>query len=245
MNCIRTLTGIFKYQLKLRMRYPLNFIMYIITIYIIFLTLFAGILKDIPIQRLILTFFLWSFSVAGYTEITLGIISEIKEGTIIQLFRSPCGYMFVITAINISSFVNISIISLIILFLMEITTHTFIKFNFISIAIILITVSSSYGIGLVITGLSLIHKEIRSFVQLINLLFAIAISLSPEKYPILKYIPISQGTYLMIKSIENQRLNIHEFFTLLLISFLYIAIGYLVFYLSMEKTRKDGTLSHY
>lgn len=238
-------------------RYFVNSLSGIIGVYIIFLLLFAGykglsgvIAYDGTIESLIVGYMVWVFSLFTYQQITLNITTEATQGTLEQLYLASTGYIKIALYRLLASFILHFIINVALLFILMLTTGKFLHLDIVSILpLLFLSLTGVAGIGLALGGLALIFKKIQSFLQLIQFFFIFLIAAPVGNYAILKIFPLSLGNEL-IQQVMVSKLRITQMINLDLVyliinSFIYLALG-LIIYKACEKiAMRKGLLSHY
>ncbi len=248
---LRVFNAVFRQGIIIRFRYPLNFISALITLYVIFFLLFKGSkmfysgMTDKSLEGLIIGFFIWIFSIMGYSELSWGLASEARQGTLEQLYLSPVGFNFVVSSINITSFVFNLFFSLIFLFLMEITTGKYLHFSFIQILSFIPTISFAYAIGMIMAGLTILYKQVQSMLQIVQFLFVFLLSVSSDKYVFLKILPITMGKDIINKLNKNKIIPFSDYLFLWCGAIFFLFVSYLLFDYFIKRTREKGVMGHY
>lgn len=251
--------AVFIKSLKIALRYPLNILSSIITLYLIFLAIFFGskfiignqpIIFNNTIEGLIVGFFVWTFALSGYSTLAWGLMEESETGTLEQLYMSPFGFGSISLFIVISDFLINLIWNIPWLFLMMITTGKFLQIDLLTITpLLILSLASIYGIGFIMGGLGLVYKRIQSLFQILQFVFIGFIAAPVDKVPIFKLLPLSLGTKLirdnMVDGISIFKMSLTDISILIFISFFYFFLGFYIFKLC-EKIAKDrGFLGHY
>lgn len=112
-------------------RYPFNTFSGLVTLYLIFLLLFAGAkyaqgfgvnVFGEGLEALVVGFLVWTFALAAYSDLSWEIMREAQQGTLEQLYMCPFGFRFVSIAWVLSSFLVSLIFAGVLLGLMMVTT---------------------------------------------------------------------------------------------------------------------------
>jgi len=239
-------------------RYPMNFISSLVSIYLIFFLIFIGY-KTVGgggpnfgqnLESIIVGFFLWTFAIAAYARLSWGLTSESTTGTLEQLYMSPVGFHWISVFIVISDFLISSLLEIPILFLMMLTTGKWLHIDVITLLILFIpTIGSVYGIGFISGGIALVYKRIQSFFQVLQFLFVILIMIPAHETTIAKFLPLSFGTYLihesMTQAVPFYRMNPADLAILYTNFLFYFFLGLWIFTRFEYYARKKGVLGHY
>lgn len=199
-------------------------------------------------ELLLAGYMLWSFSIMAINTMSDTISCEATSGTLEHKYMSivPLGVLNL--AIFIQSFITESLIVAVILIISKIIFNISISFNIISIVIILLTLMGMYGIGLILGGIALKEKKIGRIVFILQILFLFVsdtITSISNTIKISKFIPLTLGNDLLREAITYGSINSNKFYTLILISLIWITLGIIVFKIFEKKVKKDGSLGYY
>ncbi len=187
-------------------RYFFNSLGGIITLYVIFLMLFLGF-KGVggpnvgeSIEGLVVGYTLWMFALSAYQDITLTIQREAREGTLEQLYMSVYNFGWVMAAKTFAQ----SLINLIIvvgmLFLLMFTTGTFLNLDVVSLVpLVFFTLPNFFGLGFIFGGIALIFKQINNYLQIMQFVLILFVSVPVGSVPIFKFMPGSWGSSLIYR----------------------------------------------
>ncbi len=239
-------------------RYPFNLISAILSIYAIFLVIFFGYRAlgygqpnfGANIEGLIVGFTIWTFSIGAYSNLSWGLMNEARAGTLEQLYMCPLGFKWVIIYWIVANFLLNILFVIPILFLMMLTTGRWLHIDIVSLLpLFFVTIMGVYGIGFVTGGAALIFKRIQSFFQILQFVFIAFIAAPVGKYPLLKLLPLSEGTNLVGKVMMGRvpiwRLPPLELVLLLGVSLFYFFGGLWVFSWFEKKAKERGLLGQY
>lgn len=239
-------------------RYPFNTLSALVAIYLIFLLLFLGIkaftagktMYGGAVEGLIVGFFIWTFAIFAYSDLSFSLLQEARQGTLEQLYMTPVGFGWVNTFSILSNFVISLLLNALVLSLMMLTTGRLLHMDLVSLLpLLFVTLSGVYGIGLMMGGLALVYKRVEASFQILQFIFVILIATPSDKFPPMVYLPLSLGTELvsriMIDELSLLDIPLRELFFLTGNSIFYLALGYGVFKLCERKARKRGLLGHY
>ncbi|RKQ33950.1 ABC transporter permease [Oceanobacillus halophilus] len=238
-------------------RYLPNTIALLLTFYIIFLAMFAGIqvigdpsTQDANIQFVIVNYIFWYLSMMVVQDIGWQITNEATQGTFEQLSMSPMGVWRILFARLIALVAVHFLIVVFLLYLSMFTTGQWLNIDVISLLPILIsTLFSMFGLGFIIAGMSVVFKQVQAFLQILQFILAGLVFVPVSVAPILAFFPIVKGVDLvrgiMIDGITLSQVAFADYMILLFNAVFYFVIG-LVFYLNCEKVAmKKGLLAHY
>lgn len=238
-------------------RYYFDSISGILTILVFFYLIFFGV-KTVgggtpgfgkTLDGIIVGYFMWLMFVFSFQGVSWGIIEEAQRGTLEQVFMSPIPFEFQLFSRIIGNFVlNVSMV-VVLMYFAAFTTGRTLNFDFLTLIYLLIVgVMCATGIGMIIGGIALIFKRVSSFVQIVTI-GSLAFTMIDPKTPIMKFIPMSQVSYLMRQMAIN-KIGIMEFpfiehLYLWLVSLLYLSLGIFIFRLFEKKAMRTGALSQY
>ncbi|SEN69321.1 ABC-2 type transport system permease protein [Amphibacillus marinus] len=254
---------VYQFQANLRKqaiqmkRYAPNTIAMVLTVYIIFISIFAGIqlignpeTQAVTIQYTIINYIFWYLAMMLVNGIGYQIMSETSEGTFEQLGMTPSGIWRILSMRLLGEWVLHSIMVVLLLFLSMLTTGQWLNIDIIAILpIFLITSLSMYGLSFVIAGLTIVFKQIQALLQIFQFVLAglAFVSLSSIYYQL--FLPITKGIA-MIRAIMIDGYQITDFstmdFTLLIgNALIYIIIGLSMYLCCESYAMKKGLLAHY
>lgn len=243
-----------KYFIELK-RYAFNTVMMMVGIYILFTLVFIGLRSfDAGTETLdssIVGFALWIFAIMGFIELSWSILEEARNGTLEQLYLSPVSFGRISGYRLIASFlVNILLVGFFLLAMMIGTGHYLNLDPGVLILLFLVLLSVS-GIGFIMGGLALIFKKVQASLNIFQFLFIILL-MAPaiiDEGIILYILPVSWGSALinevMVSGTSFMDLSPLSILILLINSFAYLVIGYLVFAYMERIAKQRGLLGHY
>lgn len=238
-------------------RYLPNTIAMLATFYLIFLGMFAGIQvigdpgsQDIHTQYAIVNYVFWFLAFMVVNNIGYEVINEGMRGTLEQLSMSPMGIWRIMTArLVASTLLNFIMVSGL-LYAAMLTTGQWLTIDLKTILpILILTLISMFGLGLMIAGISIIVKQVQSFLQILQFILAALTFASLAKVPWLAYFPFVKGVDLvrhaMIDGVSISQMRWEDFSLLGLNALIYFTLG-LAFFLYCERVAiRKGLLSHY
>ena len=238
-------------------RYLPNTIAMLVTFYLIFLGMFAGIQvigdpgsQDLHTQYAIVNYVFWFLAFMVVNNIGYEVINEGMRGTLEQLSMSPLGIWRIMTARLIASTLLNFIMVSGLLYAAMLTTNQWLTIDLLTIMpILILTLISMFGLGLMIAGISIIVKQVQAFLQILQFILAGLTFVSLGKVPWLAYFPFVKGVDLvrraMIDGVSIGQMGMGDISLLGLNAIIYFSLG-LAFFLYCERYAiRKGLLSHY
>lgn len=245
-----------KEYLELR-RYLPNTIAMLITFYVIFLGMFAGIqvvgdpsAADMNTQYAIVNYIFWFLAMAVVNQIGFEITSEAMRGTLEQLSMSPMGIWRIVTARLASSMLLNFVLIVILLYASMLTTGQWLNLDVVTIMpILILTMISMCGLGFIIAGMSIVLKQVQAFLQILQFLLAGLTFVPLSVAPFLAYFPFVKGVDMvrdvMIEGATITQISGMDFTILIVNAVVYFAVG-LNFFLYCERVAmRKGLLGQY
>lgn len=243
-------------QFVLLTRYPVNTASKLLGLIVIFLMVFFGgqavagpALHD-SLSAIIVGFFIWTLASSAYADLSHNVTKEAQWGTLERLFMSPHGVARVFgvkTTVNV--FMSFLWGSAVLLVAMLISGRWVYVDPFTVIPLGILTICSVVGIGFVFAGLAIVYKRIENVFDLIQFGFIGLIAAPVEAYTELKLLPLSHGSYLLFKSMEEGarlwELPHSDLVLLSVTAVAYLLLGYYVFHRAQRRARADGLLGQY
>src|SRR5690625_4208110 len=238
-------------------RYLPNTIAMLVTFYLIFLGMFAGIQvigdpgsQDLHTQYAIVNYVFWFLAFMVVNNIGYEVINEGMRGTLEQLSMSPLGIWRIVTARLIAStllnFITVSCLP----YAATLTTNRSLTVDFLTIvSILMLTFASMCCRGLMMRSISIIVKQVPAFLQILRFILAGLPFVSLGKVPWLAYFPFVKGVDLvrraMIDGVSIGQMGMGDISLLGLNAIIYFSLG-LAFFLYCERYAiRKGLLSHY
>lgn len=259
MNLGSVLTAVFRRDWTMMKRYMVNSISSLVSIYMIFILIFAGLQSvssyvktgalDGSLEGTIVGFFVWTFTIYAFSNLSWNLINEAQTGTLEQLYLAPCGFKWVGAATLISDFVFSFVPIMLLLVAMMATTGRWLRMDLISLVpLLLITLLGAYGVGFALGGLALVFKRIQALFQIMQFVF-IGLLVIPVRVPGVKYLPLAMGNDLiravMVDGVRLWRLPPGDILTAAAVGAAYLAIGIAIFSLCERFAKSRGLLGHY
>lgn len=243
-------------QLILLLRYPVNTASQFLTLIILFALIFfggqavAGAALTDTLDGIIVGFFLFTLAMTAYSGLAWNVTREAQWGTLERLVMSPHGFG---TVMGVKTVVNVCMSflwSAILLLVMMVMTGRWLTVDPVTIVpLLILTVMSVLGIGLLFAGLALVYKRIENLFQLVQFVFIGLIAAPVSSIKGLKLLPVTQGSYLTRVAMEDGvrlwEFPLQELGILLVTATVYLCIGGYCFYLASIKARREGLLGHY
>lgn len=243
-------------RLLLMVRYPVNFVSQIATMFILFAGVFLGGRAIAPaaisdtIGGIIVGYLLWSLSMSAFSGLSWNVTRESQWGTLEQLFMSPFGFgpvMFAKTVVNV--LVSFFTGSLVLLFMMALT-GTWLAVNPLTlIPLGVLAVAPALGIGFALGGLAIRFKRVENLFQIMQFVFVALIAAPVDQYPLLKWVPLAQGSQLLQTAMKDGvaiwAFPAGELGVLVATAVGYLALGYAAFSYCQRWARREGVMGHY
>ncbi|RDW17646.1 ABC transporter [Oceanobacillus arenosus] len=238
-------------------RYLPNTIAMLLTFYIIFIGMFAGIqligdptMQETNIQFVIVNYIFWYLAMIVVNNIGWQITNEATQGTLEQLSMSPMGIWRIMLARLISSTIVSFLIIVVLLYLSMLTTGQWLNIDILTILpILILTLISMFGLGFIIAGLSIVLKQIQAFLQILQFILAGLTFVPLTAAPFLAYFPFVKGVDLvravMIDGVTWSQIRMEDFMILGFNAVFYFVIGLGFFFLCERVAMKKGLLAHY
>jgi ABC-2 type transport system permease protein len=249
-------------QVLLMVRYRVNFAIQIIGMYLFFAVIFFGgkaIIGNVgaglstlssTFDALIVGWFLLTMAQSAYSGLQGEITSESMWGTLELLYISPYGFG---TVMGLKTIVNVLLSffwGVLMLFLMMITTQTWLSIDIITIVpIVAFSLMSVIGVGFAIAGLALIYKKISSISNLMQFGLVGLITASVTDISLFGLLPLVQGSDMlqeaMRQGVRLWQFSIIDILILVGNGIIYFVIGYMIFNYAANIARKRGVMGHY
>lgn len=248
--------AIFKKDLLLLARYPVDtvsrFAFTVIFFVLMFVggTLVGGQAFDDSLGGLIVGYFLWTMAVAAYQGVAGNVQSEASWGTLEQLYMSPHGFGTVMVMKVLSNVVTSFLWGATTLVAMLLITGRTLTVDVVTIVpLTLFTLAGAIGLGFVMGGLALLYKRISAVVNMLQFGLIALISAPAFDQPGLRYLPLAQGSGMLQRAMRDG-VRLWEFSAvdhavLVGTAVAYFLLGYVAFRLLAERARKLGVMGEY
>lgn len=256
MNLLLLFRAVFKKRLILLIRYPVNTLSQLVTIYLFFVVIFyggqalVGASFSNTLSGIIVGFFIWTMAIIAYSGLAWNMTREAQWGTLEQLFMSPFGFGRVISTTVVVNVLFGFLWGGGILALMLLTTGRTIYLDLLTIVPIgILTLASAVGVGFVFGGLALLYKRIENAFQLVQFAFIGLIAAPVGQYEWLSVLPLAQGSYLlrraMSEGISLVEMSPTNLAVLCGTAIGYAGVGYYLFHRAQRRARRKGVMGHY
>lgn len=248
--------AVFVKQVLLLVRYPINFLAGLATMYVFFAMIFFGgqavageALAD-NLEGLIIGFFLWTMAWSAFAELTWSVTREAQWGTLEQLYMTVHGFEPVMLVKSISNILISFFMGALMLAAMVLTTRTMVYIDLLTIVpIVAVGLLSVVGVGFVFGGLAIIYKRVENSFQILTFALIGLIAAPVGTYPILAALPLTQGAHMLQQAMQEQ-VRLWEFAVVDLAilvgnALVYLAIGVAFFWYAQRRARRLGVLGHY
>ncbi|MFD1849854.1 ABC transporter permease [Oceanobacillus bengalensis] len=238
-------------------RYLPNTIAMLLTFYIIFLGMFAGIqivgdpnTADANIQYVIVNYVFWFLAIIVVQDIGWQLQIEATQGTLEQLSMSPMGIWKIMLMRLISTVLVNFLIIIALLYLSMLTTGQWLNVDVVALApIFILTIMSMIGLGFIIAGMSIVLKQVQAFLQILQFILAGLTFVPVSVAPVLAFLPIVKGVDLvrsvMIDGTSLLGIGFGDFMILVFNAIFYFVIGFIFFLYCERVAMKKGLLAHY
>ena len=247
MKFFRVIFNEMKKEMLIALSYKTQWIGELISLIIFFLFLSKISNQILPS---IFSYCLWFYSILIIGDVSGKITSEMRIGTLEQMFLSSFPLLVLLWAKIVASIAKCTLLMLCLLFLLFIYGNIELSglFNpFFFFALLLIT-PGVFGLSMLIGGLTLFIKDAMWIVNIVNnsILFLGGIFLSIELFPDwIKKISFTIPTTKAISIIHLQNVNLVDWIYLGLLSLTYCIIGGFFFFLCTKKAKLKGLLGYY
>lgn len=237
-------------------RYPVNTLGGILGSFLFFLMLFyggraiGGDRFDESLGALVVAYFLVTMAITSYRSLANRITSEAQWGTLERIYTSPVGFGRVMSMMAMSAVLFSFVWGGLTLALMLAVTGKSLSIPVVSVAVVVvISLLTTLGVGLVFGGAAVRFKRVSNVFNLLQFAFFGFVVAPVEQNPLLKALPLAQGSYLlqqvMDEGVRIWELPPTEVGILLGVGVAYFLTGYVVFQLLTDWSRRAGVMGHY
>lgn len=249
-------------RLLLLLRYPMNTLAQLASVYLFFAAIFfggrvaarsigagAGALAT-TFDGIIVGWFLWTMSLTAYFSLAQSITREAQWGTLEQLYMSAYGFGAVMASKVVALLLVSALWGAIILPLMLVTTGRTLAIDLLTvIPVVFFTLLSVVGIGFVFGGLALVYKRIENVSQLMQFAFLGLIAAPVADSALLRYLPLVQGSAMLQQAMRDGvrlwQFTAADLAILIGTGVVYCLAGYYVFTRASDYARRKGVMGHY
>jgi len=202
------------------------------------------------LEGFVVGYFLWTIMLMAYTGAAYGVMHDANRGTLEQLNMSGIKLSTIVTIRSLSDLLINFIISIVLLFIIMLTTNYKLEIKIFSILLpIFIGIFSILGIGLIFGGLALIFKKVQSLLNIVQYFLIALVMVSPENSIIYNLIPFRPAAdKVMLSMMEGYSFidfSIYDYGIMVGNSILYFTIGLLVFNKCVNLAKRKGLLGQY
>lgn len=240
----------------LLVRYPVNTLSQLGTVFLVFLVLFFGGRALAPaamedtVGGVVVGYLLWSMAITAYSGLSWNVTREAQWGTLEQLFMSPFGFGRVMLAKTVVNLVESFLWGAVTLAFMLLVTGQSLTIDPVTVLpLSVLALAPAVGVGFVFGGLAIRFKRIENAFQLVQFVFIGLISAPVDDYPLLKWLPLAQGSNLLRRAMADGiplwKLPADELGILVLAAVGYLALGFAAFAYCQRWARREGVMGHY
>ena len=243
-------------KFTLLVRYPVNTATRFLTLVALFSVIFwgggavAGPTLSDSLGGIIVGLFIWTLAIVAFSGLSWNVTREAQWGTLERLFISPHGFGTVMVTKMLVNVVFSFLWGLSLLVVMMALSGEWLTIDPLTVLPLgVLTLASISGVGFLFAGLALLYKRIENGFQLVQWGFVGLIAAPVGTYPLLKLLPISQGSYLLRRAMDDG-VRLWEFAPaelgiLVATAVGYFALGYYCFVRAQSRARKKGLLGQY
>lgn len=255
-SLLALLSVVLRKQLTLLVRYPVNTATRFLTLIILFgLILFGGeavvgaAITD-SIAGIIVGFFIWTLAIIAFSGLAWNVTREAQWGTLERLFLSPHGFGTVMVVKMVVNVLLSFLWGFAVLLVMMVISGRWLTIDPLTVVpLMILTLGSICGLGLLFAGLALLYKRIENLFQLVQFGFVGLIAAPVGEYGALSLLPVSHGSYLLRQAMEEGT-RLWEFAPgelglLVATSLCYFLGGYYCLYRSHRRARRKGLMGQY
>lgn len=238
-------------------RYLPNTLSTIVTFYAIFLLLFWGIQvlgapedAAMSTQYVIVSTALWFLALMAMQGIGWEITQEAVRGTLEQLYMSPVGAWRILLARMVGTVLVNLVIIVLMVFLSMLTARQWLNLDLVTLTpILLLTIVGMLGVGFMVAGLSLVFKQVQSFLQIAQFIFFAMVAVPLSAMPWLTFAPVVKGAD-MVREVMVEGKGLTGFSTLDWLSLalnavFYFALGVFLYKRAEVRAMNRGLLGQY
>lgn len=257
---VRELVGMFFAILRrdviLMLRYPVNSVGGIATAILFFVMILwggrtvGGEQFDNALGAIIVGYFLVTMSITAYQSLANQVTTEASWGTLERIYMSPVGFGRVMVLMATSSILFSFFWGFVILLIIIVLSGESIVIHFGSVSVVVFfALLSILGLGLIFGGAAVRFKRISNIFNLFQFLFFALVAAPVQQYPLLKALPLAQGSFLL-QRIMNDGHRIWELAPtevgiLVTVGLVYFLVGYVIFQAMTYWSRQAGVMGHY
>jgi ABC-2 type transport system permease protein len=247
---------IFKKELTIVVRYPVNFATGLVSTFAIFVLIveggrqFGGQGFSESIGGVIVGYLVFMMAQLSYSQLASSVRQEADWGTLERLHMSPLGFGRVVLFMAVSNMLITFLWIIILLPLTLLFTGHSLSIDPVTIIVLAVPgLCSVLGIGFVFGGASVLYKRVSRLFQLVQFVLIALIAAPVEQLPWIRALPIVQSNYMLGKAMR-EGVRLWEFSPralgiLFAVAIGYFLIGFVGFQLLVRRARKLGVLGDY
>ncbi|HKL29693.1 MAG TPA: ABC transporter permease [Natrialbaceae archaeon] len=246
----------FRKRLLLLVRYPVNTISTLGALVMVFVIIFYGGKAVAPaaisdtIEGIIVGYFLWTMALSAYQGLSWNVTREAQWGTLEQLFMSPFGFGRVMLAKTVVNLLESFLWGSVTLAAMLLVTGRSLSIDPLTLVPLgILALAPAVGVGFLLGGLAIRFKRIENVFEIVQYLFVGFIAAPIGTYPLLKWLPLAQGSQLLQRAMNDGvalwNLPAGELGVLVATAVGYLAIGFVAFTYCQRWARREGVMGHY
>ncbi len=241
--------------------YKFNLVMQLVMVALIFLgaTFFLGHGQIDPHQApsMLLGYGVWCYARIILLESSYYLTIEAQSGTLEQMYMSPVNAGFLVVGRMLAMLISTTLTLILPVGALAFFLHISMPLSWDALPVLLLTLTGLFGLSLILCGAVLVFKQVDNLSDLIqNMLLFLAGTLVPlSSFPnwlavISRMLPLTQGIVILRRIIfEGQSLASTwvdgSLLWLMLQSFLYLCLGWVVFKVCERVAMRQGLLGQY
>lgn len=225
------------------------------TTYLMFLLFFfgarvtAGAALGETLSSLVVAYWVMLLTNVAFQNLGYFITEQAMVGTLEQIYLSPYGFGWIAVAKMVAVFLQNMLLSLPFLLLMLLTTGQRIHFDLVSVLpLVLLCMAQSYGFGLLMAGLVLLHKRVQALYQFVSMLLAVCLVVPLEAWGA-RLLPLTVAWRLLRRIMADGEglwdLPAADLGLVFAQSAVYLLIGWAVYVRCERAARRAGSLGQY
>jgi ABC-2 type transport system permease protein len=243
-------------KLILLVRYPLNTATQFLTLVALFGIIFFGGQAAVgpsitdSLGGIIVGLFIWSLAIVAFSGLSWNVTREAQWGTLERLFMSPHGFgPVMLTKMLVNVLMSFLWGATLLVVMMAVSGEWLTVDPLTVLPLGVLTLASVCGVGFLFAGLALLYKRIENAFQLVQWAFVGLIAAPAGTYPALKLLPISHGSYLLRRAMDDG-VRLWEFAPtelglLVATSTVYFIAGYYCLSRAHRRAREQGLMGQY
>lgn len=252
----RLFYGILHKELILLLRYKIDTVSGLVLTYGFFLLLLfggrslGGEAFESSVGALAVGFCLWILSAAAYQNLAGSMTDEASWGTLEQLHTSSLGFDRVIVLTAAAGVVDSFVRGAAMFVVVAVTSGLSFQFDLVGVVVVaFLGVLSVLGVGFAFGALAVRYKRIDDLVGLLSFGFTGLIAAPVESVPALRYLPLTQSSYMLRQMIGDGRslgsLPPTDLVVLVATAVGYVLVGYGLMRVFVDRAREAGVMGHY